>query len=458
MAGTRLVLQASFLLEFLTLALLALVIGLCSTNDLVCRPLLEQPRRRRRLLLLNDIRLSQSFLSVPSVRIATAESSAVAWQALFHSLSKPHDGWSVRPNGYTHTVVCADEIPNHEVDVWICGTATRPRMVVQNGTAIVYVRDNQRRQDLQSHLYPSSSSSSSGATRSSVSIQLVTDRTDWNMYWEAVHRFVQDSRMNDWPSLSHLQIGVQYASLSPTSMDGNENSTDYHKLDRTRILPSLKKPSGPTVYLLVPNAAAVFEKDHVTQQSHGTSLLAIVSSVQDVATVLDATVLKLVQQWMGVPATLAMESRDGSFPRIYSTVWYQRTMIPMYDNVRKDIQETREKLQNLPRGVAVTTKMGTSIVLASEALDRAMNLSRDGHLDQALHELDKANDLMSDLHRSTFLLEPLDFPLDQRAAIFAPLLLPVLLPLLIGLFRERKRYVQLRDHKRLPPDTSKTVN
>jgi hypothetical protein len=62
--------------------------------------------------------------------------------------------------------------------------------------------------------------------------------------------------------------------------------------------------------------------------------------------------------------------------------------------------------------------------------------------------LQQATRLMEQMRANPDFIDRIDFPLEQYAAIFAPLALPLVIPLLVGLIREFKRYREKQRKKK----------
>ena len=62
-------------------------------------------------------------------------------------------------------------------------------------------------------------------------------------------------------------------------------------------------------------------------------------------------------------------------------------------------------------------------------------------------ELSRAHEQILSKERSTILTS--EFPLEQYAAIFAPLLFPLMVPFIVALVKELKRYREKRSKKQV---------
>jgi hypothetical protein len=132
---------------------------------------------------------------------------------------------------------------------------------------------------------------------------------------------------------------------------------------------------------------------------------------------------------------------DGSFPSWYLHLWYQRALPAVYDETVAMVRRERQLLLQKPRTVAVTVDVAESWQRAVAGIEQAAQQCRQGDFAAALNTLERVSQYeIKLLQTQPDLGEPLDFPIEQYGAIFAPLLFPLLLPMLAGLGRETKRY------------------
>jgi hypothetical protein len=132
---------------------------------------------------------------------------------------------------------------------------------------------------------------------------------------------------------------------------------------------------------------------------------------------------------------------DGSFPHWYLHLWYQRVLPTVYDQTVSMVRRERQLLLQKPRTVAITVKVAESWQKAVAGIELAAQQCRQGFFAAALDTLERVSQYeIKSLQTQPDLGEPLDFPIEQYGAIFAPLLFPLLLPMLAGLGREIKRY------------------
>lgn len=135
---------------------------------------------------------------------------------------------------------------------------------------------------------------------------------------------------------------------------------------------------------------------------------------------------------------------DGSFPQWYLQLWFQRVLPAVYDETAAMVRRERQLLLQKPRTVAITVEVAESWQRAVAGIGRAAEQCLSGDFAAALNTLERTSQYeIKSLQTQPNLGEPLDFPLEQYGAIFAPLLFPLLFPLLAGLGREVKRYRSL---------------
>jgi Phosphatidylinositol-glycan biosynthesis class S protein len=142
---------------------------------------------------------------------------------------------------------------------------------------------------------------------------------------------------------------------------------------------------------------------------------------------------------------------DGTIPTFYTKLWLHSEHARFAPSLIIAADEERSLVQKLPWSVVVSMNVASAWKSSLEILsDSAAALADDPQA--AMKRLDTARKHLLSLRHNPDLMEPPDdFPLDQYAAILAPLIMPLLLPLLFGLRREVKRYRELRDKKASTP-------
>ena len=496
MAGTRLVIHLSFLIQVVVLIASGAFFGLHLRKDLIFRPLYAQSGRKRLQLLSTQY---QDEITVPVVKFTTDESQMVYWQPLLWKLAKKqHQTQTANVRvGKTFAVrspehelllaqVCQDPtLPEaSKSDVWICEATTssstegKARMVVYNGTTVVYVRGKDLRHQDMEHVYPTVKSSYNTKT---LLINVVTNRShDWKYWRQALYQSLKRHDIAKWPCLrgdaDHEPVQVNFVthSLQTRSVTSSNNETSYLiDIDdvRSRSLSLTNddnRQSTITLSILIPQDSPVKFVDEQTQQTSNKlllgdkrSIVAIVESdsiqndslsvkvhYQDrIDAALANSVRELFTQCMGIDYELdlaQMDSIDGTFSSWHYKVWRQYQLVHLYHVAVAMVEKERQLLLDSPRRVWISDKVADRWESASNMIRHAQTVSLLGQFSLAAEYLEQAIEQIKSIQKDPDLLQPLDFPPVQYAAVFAPLLLPLVLPLVAGLGREMRRYNKLK--------------
>jgi len=136
------------------------------------------------------------------------------------------------------------------------------------------------------------------------------------------------------------------------------------------------------------------------------------------------------------------DGRVGSFPAIVQRLWHRRAVTARYADVVERFIEYHDREKERRYEFLVSTDFESSDWKESVAshLRDAYRYASQEKFRQAMQSIDAADALLR--HYSNPLLF-IDMPVEQYAAIFAPLIMPLALPLLLGMIREIRRYRQL---------------
>lgn len=384
--------------------------------------------------------------------------------------------------------------------VWLCETIHAPttaaKLSVRNGTMILYARGlSQRMADLKA-LYPIHSSKSSLARRKKLTITVSVGRyrSDWKVWIETVHQWLNREHIQEWPCWmdqheNPIQVNLRFFDLSEwaeptkvTRLDGSSRTLHHVLLEDTQRLfattdeatnnhPLAKHDAH--IHLFLPS---FMPTEFFDGQEHSTTVIGDVAQevlavlgpaphrehdqvasmsssekdtyyFQSVDRVLKNTVGYFLSRCMGLPemiTDIVDFDSDGSLPRFYSHLWYQRTLSEKYAETVKTARYERQLLLSTPRHrVAITEDVSAIWMEALEFIRSAQIAANNGQYKHSLERLDAAVRCLRRLQTDPELVEPLDYPMEQYGAIFAPLLLPLLLPLVLGWIRELKRYKTL---------------
>jgi hypothetical protein len=328
-------------------------------------------------------------------------------------------------------------------------------------------------------------------------------RSDWKLWMAAVNEWMVTSRIQQWPFLAASQPKVHFqvvdwsqkvqVQVSPVVTmakddDGDDNnsttttSTSYELLLDEEMLSSLPSPldDGPsdskststwyaTVYIPSQFPLTVKEDPATVVTQRENRIVTVIprepvgdsdSDLDDSYSNLTHAALGSITDWMvtrcmGLPtmdsdatatdtATAGgnvVWDSDGSFPNWYLQLWYQRVLPAVYDETVSMVRRERQLLLEKPRTVAITVEVAESWQRAVAGIEQAAQQCRRGGFEAALDSLELTSQYeIKSLQKQPDLGEPLDFPIEQYGAIFAPLMFPLLLPMLAGLGREIKRY------------------
>jgi len=102
--------------------------------------------------------------------------------------------------------------------------------------------------------------------------------------------------------------------------------------------------------------------------------------------------------------------------------------------------------------MAVDVESGEEISTCLEHLENTINAAKSGDDLAALNAANRALKVTQRLATDGNMMEQMYFPQDHYLAVFTPLIFPLLLPLLLGLIREVKRYNKLSNGDRYDDD------
>jgi hypothetical protein len=145
---------------------------------------------------------------------------------------------------------------------------------------------------------------------------------------------------------------------------------------------------------------------------------------------------------------------DGTIPAFFTKLWLQNEYARLATSLIVAAEKEQSLIKTLPRNVVVSMDLASAWKSSLQLLSASAAALFDD-AQASMKQLEMARRQLFLLRHNSHLMEPPDdFPLDQYAAILAPLILPLLLPLLFGLWREVKRNRELREKKALQPVAS----
>jgi hypothetical protein len=222
-----------------------------------------------------------------------------------------------------------------------------------------------------------------------------------------------------------------------------------------------------------------------TAQDAGTELSLLLQ--KEAALALDQTIDFMARSCLGIGVvtkvaekmqverpSLPLWDTDGSFPHFHETLLFQRGVQDWYTKAVSAVQTQRNlvlttsnrvpirehhiatwqgAVDDIFRAIQVLREMQqhdevknqtTNSLNATAMTRRTKRMMRREVLDC----LQQAIRLMEQMRANPDFIDRIDFPLEQYAAIFAPLALPLAIPLLVGLIREWKRYREKQRKKK----------
>lgn len=142
----------------------------------------------------------------------------------------------------------------------------------------------------------------------------------------------------------------------------------------------------------------------------------------------------LVQTWLTAECLQPAPNSKGNA----LDAFYQRAIPGRYNSLLNRLKYVRKFVLKESFKIPMGADIAEQWFLARHLLLSQQAAQDDNDAWRLLEEVDV---VLSDLERNPKLLTPPEaLPMDQTAAVFAPLVIPTLLPLFIGLVREYKRY------------------
>jgi hypothetical protein len=313
-----------------------------------------------------------------------------------------------------------------------------------------------------------------------VTLWIDDETTDWRTWMEYLTETIRHSEPDRLPCLMpftqhppNVNIAFGNATNIGKSLDHDHGGAqDEQHIDARKYLqeigvhPTLrpadtKEVQSLSVHMIVPGAStSSLWFTSLDGEASGTSLLIQLNNNEWVVRVdpfasatsaprssIDIAWARLIdqvaRQCLSIPSSLPskIETTDGSIPSLYSKLWYHRAFLYRRELLLNLAQMDLRWIQNLPSTISVPFDTVSSWKSALELMTNSWTGSSQ---QEAIARLDLARRRLLLLGRHPELMEPVDdFPLDQQAAVLAPLVIPLLLPLLLGLVREVRRYREL---------------
>lgn len=506
MAGTRLLIQGTFVAEFFLLVLTALYFGLYKTADPISFHLPHYQQGRSLLReALRELDRDQSQLGVPAVRIATTKENARLLErliggdtlGLLFQVVVEEDMSACRQVNESE-----DDATNSigkKYSVWFCPPGMRqqeeksPSVVVRNGATFLFPDAPETVDSLFQHLISSSSPNRTGPPRRKplqFSV-MMEHRHDWDPWAKALSKWIHKKEaLGSWrPCIrGEIQSGVALSTLveQTSTTKGTERRISTKSMKKS-VIDRQADPNVWNVILYLPRVSPaqfidsngrlsqamyvdntlvstinhpevqIGEESISSIDDHGNETITVKATtepvpVEDLVEQAMASIDEfLLHQCMGVQATRSDDS-DTSLPLWQLEVWIQRVLTETYQHARAEIVQEGEWLLQSTTWVVIDNRVAAHWQTLIQWMQEAKTIasqSDNGYSRylEALAILEESLEYLQAVRTAPSLMEPLRFSLPQFMAIFAPLCLPLFLPHLIGLIREYKRYKNLRDGK-----------
>lgn len=376
------------------------------------------------------------------------------------------------------------ELPDLIVcDFWI--PRERPRIVAVGGTLLLYTRSIAKRQDDMTEIFPQSPITTTRAVdclnhdaRINVVLAVDDTRAMWVDDWKKWSDSLQDNLVqfqDSWQSLVrsprypiHFAIKVvRGATAVQTTVQNNQTMHYLDPFSINELFGTMSQRNNLDIIFYLPPKDVIFMEPStinattrmVTQGSRLVQILSLSPENVDSSTSMHELTLRglgdatdwITRQCMSISLNEEVdeESLDGSLPRWYTKLWWQRTIDARYQRVLRMAQRQAHIWKEMSYRSPLTNDLVQEFehdVL--DAIEQVSSLLANQSLAQAIERLEHSLVLLQNWERDDKFMPPLDFPSEQYAAIFAPLVVPLLLPLLKGLVSEYKRYRELQKKKK----------
>jgi hypothetical protein len=453
--------EAAFVVFFLLLVTFSFLLGLGKFDDLLFWQM-KRPFARLAFEHFPDT-LSTStncgITSLPTL-ICVSKESFMFWNYYFRHSSMDASLFTVIVDQKdTLQRVCEDpdSVSKEEVirsDIWMCNadpTLDMPVVLVRHSSMIVYPTNNDRKGDEMDLLMPLP------VNRTSFSINLLIDsellliaNEFWTEWTKKINNQLVLQHTSNWPCL--LEKPTLDVHFTDIAYDAEYKGNAYY-INSNHIRRRYQDKNVSQVLFYLPNKTPLFVIDetgvpHTGVRASHTLFLVLPMQPDDGA--LSPAFTWMMSQCMGTPIDLGVNFRyqsDESFPKFYAEVWFQRVVTSAFKEVMVSLAKHRNHMLNLHRTVEISRGVIRDYNNILNWIQTAKNCAMESSARCTLENLNRAKSVLEDWDRNPILMRPIDFPPDQYAAIFAPLLLPLTLPLIAGVVREVKRYRRLRDIK-----------
>jgi len=438
------------------------------------------------------------------VKLLCQESQLVFWKDIIETAKLPSDQVLVQAGAVSKicdesdlTLLNNDEDSHQqlldEADMIVCESwlpRERARLVVTTGGALLfYPRSVGRRKADMMAIYPKNATADGDETdinclhpsariKLTLAVDSSRDRNDWKEWTSSLQSALEETQAHTfWRSLVRSRrnsIEFTIKVVDGAVQSSVENNQTVHRMDPSSLdnvfgKMSLSLQNHIEIVMYLPAHGSTHfgggKVDAVPtlMAIQGSRLVRILasSSMEDSVAVIrnmlandaiaDATDW-ITRQCMGIPMNVDVkideDSLDGSLPRWYTKLWWHRSLFTQYSKAvymaQRQATLWNELSYRVPLTKEIVDEFNNNVLKSLEEIPKLLA----GELwAEALASLEASLDLLEKWESDDTYMPPLDFPPEQYAAIFAPLVVPLLLPLLVGLIREFRRYRELKQKK-----------
>ena len=463
MAGTRLIIQATIVIQIAVLASIAAWYGLCNNRDVFCRPYIDQEARAT----LEQIRVQEiDNLPVFPIKVLVPEIDYDCWFKAWNGY--PGNSFEAVVDENTRIRVCENtSLSSFEFGFYICYSQKEVYHDLPSST-VVFANSNVHCAKLVEILIPTRRVKHNLRRKLIFTLQIEDSSTsDWSAWTRAVEQWMTAEHVMDLPfwrnsvtinnifggTLSDQAKVLPFADETFTHYVPQEVMAQSFQYDPSVLEILLYVSTRASLAAGIPNRDA--DIPFGNGRSYGDSKIVIFPERRPMAknetdyflvahNTLVVTFLDFVQSFI---LGQDVHFKDHLIPRWVCDLYVQRVLRETYKAVIAKAITLQSNILDSGYDVSVTVDIVEKFVSALQKSDNAVGLlyanvdtrNRDAGL-EALALLEEALDILTEVEQDPTLVPPLAFPMDQKVAVFAPLLFPLLIPMILALRREYKRF------------------
>jgi hypothetical protein len=462
MAGTRLLIVISFIGPFVCWAIVSFYAGIYRKNDLLLYRIF--PKRGKIALKASKKGATFEKLYIEPLNVIANEANIQFWKETFREFFSDDRIQVIGTNSINDlSAICDDpsiDIASKE-DLWICETQTqteeKTRLVLLQNTAALYTTTPTAHRALDlSTMFPTASSYSCPISLK-ISVLIDEKLIHWKESMNIASQWFQSKDF--WPCYKNVELDFQVTDITNAGSQDDE-SPNLFLLSSTLVSEKMfgnvnDKRSQRLAVIFVTDQPSVLVDDdggRAALAAFGDHVFQMASTTLGIETALDTLSNILFSRCLGIPDNLEnfdlvaieMKGNNKTIPSFYEKLWMHRTVLSYYNAVTTKASTVRQTLLLAPNGVNVPASYAQTFFQACDWINHARELAAEaGDYLSAISYLEESDRRLTDVLQDPALAIPADFPMEQYAAIFAPLLFPLLVPLLATLLREYKRYRKL---------------